>query len=217
MAKKVAKKIHGPEKSMALFDFALLVPSFCRVQVCGIHQARLGGLPCSWPFPGAPTGLGANFHGKIRTSNGWVRGASMTQEPPRFLHLEATAHFCETWFTFHEGIMVSWMVHDASLLYETQFHGMMKLHNPQKCSQFWPSGMGSWWNHHQVAHHKSSSSDDVQWWSMRNFSMGISSWSTRPWPSKTITPIWRYDCLFVLRSCWFYYPALLLGIHNPWS
>jgi len=49
--KKLQKNIHGPEKSMALFDFALLVASFCRVQVCGIHQARLGGLPCSWPFP----------------------------------------------------------------------------------------------------------------------------------------------------------------------
>ena len=45
-----------------------------------------------------PTGLGLfpwenpNIQ-RMRGLDDW--GASMTQEPPRFLHLEAMAHFCE--------------------------------------------------------------------------------------------------------------------------
>ena len=144
MAKKVAKKYPWPWKIHGTFRFCAVGGQF--LQSSGMWntpstarwatvQLATSGIPLGWVY----------FHGKIRTSNGW--GAWMTGVPPWLRNLpdffiwKPWLIFVRNGFTFHEGIMVSWMmVHDASLLYETQFHGMMK-----------PSGMGSWWNHQQVA------------------------------------------------------------------
>ena len=114
---------HGPSKSCTPHDFAVQYPESPvlrrSVQVRGIHQARLGGLPCSWlTFP--------HFSGPQMTGG---HGQEMID----------SWNFMKLWVSWYHGTMASFHASGCPSFQPASRNDVKFYQKSPRNPQLWPS------------------------------------------------------------------------------